>query len=167
MVTDEAAASATLDQVKALLALAGGTAGITSREESYGDGSLLVITVPSDVVALDAPAPEIAITVQGGIFAAGTIDFVKAVVDTESSESLAKDPVYERAIDLAGGDGMSDVFVDITGLRVALEAMIPADERSEYETEIQPFLVPLEAFASVAEAPGETTESRAVLTFTK
>jgi hypothetical protein len=167
IVTDEAAASATLDQVKALLALAGGTAGITSREEPYGDGTLLVITVPSDVVALDAPAPDIAITVQGGIFALGTIDFVKAVVDTETSDSLAKDPVYERAIDLAGGDGMSDVFVDIAGLHVALEAMIPADEMSEYETEIQPFLVPLEAFASVAEAPGETTESRAVLTFTK
>jgi hypothetical protein len=167
IVTDEAAASVTLDQVRALLALAGGTAGITSREEPYGDGTLLVITVPSDVVAFDAPAPEIAITVQGGIFAAGTIDFVKSVVDTETSGSLAKDPVYERAIDLAGGDGMSDVFVDIAGLRVALEAMIPADEKSEYETDIQPFLVPLEAFATVVEAPGETTESRAVLTFTK
>lgn len=166
-VTDEAAAAATLSQLKALLALGGAGMGVESREEAYGDGTLLVITVPSDVVAFDTPAPEIAITVQGGIFAAGTLDFVKAVVDTETSGSLAKDPVYERAIELAGGDGVSDVFVDITGLRLALEAMIPADERSQYETEIQPFLVPLEAFAAVAEAPGETTESRAVLTFTK
>ena len=56
IVTDEAAASAILDQVKALLALAGAGAGITSREEAYGDGTLLVISLPSDVVAFDAPA---------------------------------------------------------------------------------------------------------------
>ena len=167
IVTDEAAASATLDQVKALLALAGAGAGITSREEAYGDGTLLVISLPSDVVALDAPAPEIAATVQRGLLALGTIEFVKAVVDTDAAGSLAKDPVYERAIDLAGGDGMSDAFVDVAGLLVGFEAMLPADERSQYETEIKPFLEPFEAFASVIEVPGATTESRAVITFAK
>jgi hypothetical protein len=166
-VTDETAASATLDQVKALLALAGAGAGITSREEAYGDGTLLVITLPSDVVALDAPAPEIAATVQRGVFALGTVEFVKAVVDTDAAGSLAKDPVYERAMALAGGDGMSDAFVDVAGLLVGVEAMLPADEKSQYETEIKPFLEPFEAFASVIEAPGATTESRAVITFIK
>jgi hypothetical protein len=167
IVTDEAAASATLDQVKALLALAGAGAGITSREEAYGDGTLLVISLPSDVVALDAPAPEIAATVQRGVFVLGTIDFVKAVVDTDAAGSLAKDPVYERAIDLAGGDGMSDAFVDMAGLLVGVEAMLPAESKSQYETEIKPFLEPFEAFASVIEVPGATTESRAVITFAK
>jgi hypothetical protein len=166
-VTDEAAASATLDQVKALLALAGAGAGITSREEAYGDGTLLVISLPSDVVALDAPAPEIAATVQRGVFVLGTIEFVKAVVDTDAAGSLAKNPVYERAMALAGGDGMSDAFVDVAGLLVGVEAMLPADEKSQYETEIKPFLEPFEAFASVIEVPGATTESRAVITFTK
>jgi hypothetical protein len=166
-VTDEAAASAALDQVKALLALAGAGAGITSREEAYGDGTLLVISLPPDVVALDAPAPEIAATVQRGVFVLGTIEFVKAVVDTDAAGSLAKDPVYERAMALAGGDGMSDAFVDVAGLLVGVEAMLPADEKSQYETEIKPFLEPFEAFASVIEAPGATTESRAVITFTK
>jgi hypothetical protein len=68
---------------------------------------------------------------------------------------------------LAGGDGMSDAFVDVAGLLVGVEAMLPADEKSQYETEIKPFLEPFEAFASVIEAPGVTTESRAVITFTK
>ncbi len=166
-VTDEAAASATLDQVKALLALAGAGAGITSREEAYGDGTLLVISLPSDAVAFDAPAPEIAATVQRGVFVLGTIEFVKAVVDTDAAGSLAKDPVYERAMALAGGDGMSDAFVDVAGLMVGVEAMLPADEKSQFETEIKPFLEPFEAFASVIEVPGATTESRAVITFTK
>ena len=88
-------------------------------------------------------------------------------MDTDAAGSLAKDPVYERAIALAGGDGMSDVFVDVAGLLVGVEAMLPADEKSQYETEIKPFLEPFEAFASVVEVPGATTESRAVITFTK
>jgi hypothetical protein len=164
-VSDEAAATGALDQVKALLALAGTGAGITSREEAYGDGTLLVITVPPD--AMGSPVPEIAATVQGGVFVLGTIDFVKAVVDTDAAGSLAKDPVYERAIALAGGDGMSDAFVDIAGILVGVEAMLPPEAKSQYETEIKPFLEPFEAFASVVEVPGATTESRAVITFTK
>ncbi len=62
---------------------------------------------------------------------------------------------------------MSDVFVDIAGLRAAAETMIPAGERAGYETEVKPFLEPFEAFASVAEAPGATSVSRAVILFTK
>ena len=165
VVTDDAAASSTLSQVQALLALAGAGAGIASREEAYGDGTLLVVTLPADAVG--APIPEIAATVQRGVFVLGTIDFVKAVVDTDAAGSLAKDPAYERAINLAGGDGMSDAFVDVAGVLVGVEAMIPAEAKSQYETEIKPFLAPFEAFASVVEVPGATTESRAVITFTK
>lgn len=164
-VTDEAAAGRTLDQIQALLALGGAGTGLSSRQEAYGAGTLLVVTVPADVTG--AAIPEVAATVQGGVFVLGTLDFVKAVVDTTAAESLAKDPVYARAIALAGGDGLSDVFIDIAGIRAGVEALLPADEKARYETEIKPFLVPLEAFASVAEAPGATTVSRAVITFTK
>jgi len=164
-VTDETAAARALDQIKALLAFGGAGAGISSRQEAYGGGMLLVVAVPAE--AAGAPMPEIAATVQGGVFALGTIDFVKAVVDTDAAGSLARDPVYERAIALAGGDGTSDVFVDIAGIRAGVEAMLPGEAKAQYETEMKPFLVPLEAFASVAEAPGATTVTRAVITFTK
>ena len=165
VVTDEAAAGRTLDQLQSLLALGGGAAGVTSREEAYGGGTLLVVTIPSD--AAGAEVPELAVTVQGGVFALGTIDFVKGVVDTTSATSLADDEVYQRAISSAGGDGVADVFVDIAAIRAGVEAMLPAAEKSRYETEIKPFLEPFEAFAAVAKAPGATTESRAVITFTK
>ena len=164
-VTDEAKAGRLLDQLKLLLALGGSQAGVTSRQEAYGDGTLLVVTIPAG--ATGVAIPEIAATVQGGVFALGTIDFVKAVIDTDAAESLARDPVYERAIALAGGDGISDVFIDIAGSRAGIEAMLPAAAKTQYETEVKPFLVPLEAFASVAEAPGATTVSRAVITFTR
>lgn len=168
VVADEAAAGRALDQIQSLLALGGGAAGVTSREEAYGGGTLLVVTIPSEAAGTEIPGiPEIAVTVQGGVFALGTIDFVKDVVDTAGGGSLADDEVYRRAISLAGGDGVGNVFVDIAGILGGVEAMLPADEKAQYETEIKPFLEPFEAFAAVAEAPGETTETHAVITFTK
>src|SRR5512140_1348715 len=44
--TDESAATRTLAQVQAALALGGSGAGITTRTEAYGGGSLLVVTLP-------------------------------------------------------------------------------------------------------------------------
>jgi hypothetical protein len=166
-VTDEAAAGRTIDQIQALLALGGASAGITSSEQAYGDGTLLVVTIPSGTEMFGTEVPEIAVTVQRGVFVLGTLDFVKDVVDTSASSSLATLATYKTAMSVAGGDGVSDVFVDITALRTAVETMMPADEKARYETEIKPFLEPFEAFASVAEAPGATTVSRAVITFTK
>jgi hypothetical protein len=168
-VTDEAAAGRTLDQVQALLALGGAGAGITSTKEAYGDGEILVITIPSQALPSEAAAvvPKIGVTIQRGIFVLGTIDFVKHVVDTTADASLASSDRYKRAIETAGGAGISDVFVDIAGIRSVVETMIPAAEKAKYDTEVKPFLLPFEAFASVAEAPGDTTVSRAVVTFTK
>ncbi len=165
-VADEAKAGRVLDQLKVLVTLGGAGAGLASREEAYGAGKLLVVTIPPGALSL-AAGPDIAVTVQGGVFALGTIDFVKAVVDTNAAGSLAKDPVYERAMALAGGDGVADVFIDLAGIRAGVEAMLPAEAKASYDTEIKPFLVPLEAFASVARASGATSEIRAVITFTK
>jgi hypothetical protein len=160
--TNEASATRTLDQVRTLLALAGAQAGVETREETYGEATLLVITIPSG-----GDVPEIAATVHGGVFAVGTIDFVKAVVDTKAGSSLADAAAYTRAVERAGGDGVADVFVSIAGLRAGIEAMLPADEKARYETEVKPFIEPFEAFVAVIEAPGTTAVARAVITFTK
>ena len=165
IVDDEAAASTFLTQLQTGLALAGASAGISSRTESYGDGTLLVVTIPSEGTGM--AVPEIAATVQKGVFVLGTIDFVKHVVDTAAGSSLASSEAYTSAIALAGGDGVSDVFVDIAGIRSAIEAMLPADQKARYETDVKPFIEPFKAFASVTGAPGATSVGRVVITFTK
>jgi hypothetical protein len=161
--TDQAAASRTLGQVQAALALAGTGAGISTRTESYGGGSLFIVTVPGQASGM--AIPEIAATVQNGVFVLGTLDFVKHVVDTTAATSLSAAPAYTTAISAAGGDGVSDLFVDISGIRAAAEAMMPAAEKTSYETTVQPFLVPFDAFASVTKAPGANRTSRQVLVF--
>ncbi len=161
--TDEAAATRTLTQVQAALALAGTGAGISTRTEAYGGGSLLIVTLPGQGSGM--ALPEIAVTVQKGVFVLGTLDFVKDVVDTSASSSLSTTHSYTTAISAAGGDGVSDVFVDISGIRAAAEALMPAAEKPGYETDVQPFLVPFDAFASVTKAPGANRTSRQVLVF--
>ena len=161
--TDEAAATRTLGQVQAALALAGSGAGISTRTEAYGGGNLLIVTLPAQASGM--AVPEIAATAQKGVFVLGTLDFVKDVVDTSASSSLSTTHAYTTAIAAAGGDGVSDVFVDISGIRAAAEAMIPAAEKTSYETNVQPFLVPFDAFASVTKAPGANRTSRQVIVF--
>ncbi len=161
--TDEAAATRTLTQVQAALALGGAGTGITTRTEAYGGGSLLVLTISGQASGM--AVPEIAATVQKGVFALGTLDFVKHVVDTSAGSSLSTSHAYTTAISAAGGDGVSDVFVDISGMRGAVEAMLPAAQKTRYETDVKPFLEPFDAFASVTKAPGATRTIRQVLVF--
>jgi hypothetical protein len=164
---DEAAAGRALQQIRALLALAaaGAEVSVEVREEPYGEGSLLLIEVRSDLAGEEPPV--FAATVQGGVFAVGTVDFVKGVVDTERDTSLAATEAYRRAISAAGGTGVSEVFIHIAGLAAGIETMIPADEQERFRTEVKPFLEPFEAFAALEGPPGATIESRAVITFTK
>ncbi len=161
--TDEAAATRTLGQVQAALTLGGAGAGIATRTEAYGGGSLLVITISGQASGM--AVPEIAATVQKGVFVLGTLDFVKHVVDTSASSSLSTTPAYTTAMSAAGGDGVSDLFIDITGVRAAVEAMLPAAERTRYEADVKPFLEPFDAFASVTKAPGATRTIHQVLVF--
>jgi hypothetical protein len=161
--TNEAAATRTLGQVQAVLALGGAGAGISTRTEAYGGGSLLIVTLPGQASGMTVP--QIAATVQKGVFVLGTLDFVKHVVDTSASSSLSTTHAYTTAISAAGGDGVSDLFVDISGVRAAVEAMLPAAEKTRYETDVKPFLEPFDAFASVTKVPGATRTIRQVLVF--
>jgi hypothetical protein len=107
--------------------------------------------------------PPLAVSAQGSLFAIGTVDFVKAVLDTPASASLASQAGYQNAINVAGGAGVMDAYVNIAGVREGLEALIPAVDQASYTTDVQPFLEPFDAFAAVEKAPAGTRTSRFVL----
>ena len=160
--TDPAGAKRTLDQLKGALAIGGRSAGITYTEQPYAAGTIGLVTLPSTGgMAL----PPLAATAQGDLFVVGTLDFVKGVLDTAAGAGLAAQPGYSHAIDLAGGSGISDVYVNITGLREGLEGQIPGGSRASYESDVKPFLEPFDAFASVNKAAAATQTSRIVLVF--
>jgi len=136
-------------------------------KDEIGNDHVSITAAGVAFYALLALFPAIAATVQDGVFVIGTLDFVKHLLDTTPDASLAKTPAYERAIAAAGGDGISDMYVDIAGIVSGAETMIPASEKATWETEVKPFLAPFEAFATIAEKPGATAVSRAVITFVK
>jgi hypothetical protein len=160
--TDPAGAARTLNQLKAGLAIGGASSGVTYTEQPYAAGTIGVITVPTTG---GNPLPQLAATAQGDVFAIGTVDFVKGVLDTKASASLSTSSTYMSAIAAAGGAGVGDVFIDIGGLRTALETLLPADQKARYDAEIKPFLEPFSALASVTKAPAGTTTARIALTF--
>jgi hypothetical protein len=159
---DPAGAKRAVDQLKAALTLAGGSAGVAFTEQPYAGGTIGVVTLPATG---GTALPPLAETVQGTLFAVGTLDFVKSVVDTATGNGLAAQAAYSEAINLAGGAGVMDVYVNVTGLREGLEALIPADQQGRYETDVKPFLEPFAAVAAVSRAPAATRTSRMVLVF--
>ena len=165
--TDPAAATRTLDQLRAVLALAGGGAGISVTQQPYAAGTITVVTLPAlpGMGATGVVIPPLAVSAQGSLFAIGTVDFVKAVLDTPASAGLASQAGYQNAINVAGGAGIMDAYVNITGVREGLEALIPAADQASYTTDVQPFLEPFDAFAAVEKAPAGTRTSRFVLVF--
>jgi hypothetical protein len=162
--TDPAAATRTLNQLRAVLALAGGGAGISTTQQPYAAGTITTVTLPG-MGATGVVIPPLAVSAQGSLFAIGTVDFVKAVLDSPASAGLASQAGYQNAINVAGGAGIMDAYVNITGIRQGLEALIPAVDQASYTTDVQPFLEPFDAFATVEKAPAGTRTSRFVLVF--
>ncbi len=160
--TDPAGATRTLNQLKAALALGGASSGITYTEEPYAAGTIDVVTLPATG---GAPLPALAATAQGDVFAIGTVDFVKGVLDTKASASLSTSSTYTSAIAAAGGAGVGDTYIDIGGLRTALETLLPADQKARYDTEIKPFLEPFSALASVSKAAAGTMTAHFAVVF--
>lgn len=95
--------------------------------------------------------------------------FVRRALDLEASDSLAADPRYRDSVaGLGGPENAGTSWLDITGAREALEAaLLPmfaaADPSGTYESEVQPWLLPLDRFVSVTRVDGEQLETHAVL----
>jgi hypothetical protein len=162
--TDEAAAKEKLTQLRNLVALAGGSAGITVTDEPYGDGTITIVDLgdlqqlagaagASGIPSLPTGNVRLALTVQRGLFLLGSDDtFVKAVLDTAAGASLADQPRYRTALERAGTPNAGQVYIDIARVVESVLAFLPADARSTYEAELKPFIDPLAAFASAGVA---------------
>lgn len=158
---DDAAPKRTAEKLGNLLVLAGsqGGQGFSVGTESYRDGTLYTIMVGSGESAV-----TLALTGQRGVLAVGTIDFVKAVVDTTEATSLAGVDRYAAAIKRAGGDGTGEGYLDIAGLRDRIVALLPAEAKTKYEADLAPYLVPFDIAAMVSKAGDGTDTVRTVVT---
>lgn len=160
--TDRAAAERLLTTLRSFVTLAGGSAGITVRDETLGAATVTVVTVEdagallelaegmggTDVPASDAPIDriEIAYTVTDEVVVLGSsASFVTAVIDAQAGESLAENDRFAALVQRAGSEHSGMFWVDVAGARDRIESLMPTTERDEYTREIRPYVEKLDA----------------------
>ena len=183
---DGAAAQKLVTTIRSFIALGGAQQGISSTDETYagttittvdlGDISKLFGAVGGMTGMPAAPAPsgpagetvKISFAATDAVVAVGSsADFVKHVLDAGPGASLADDARFSGLAARAGAQDVSLSYVDITAVRTQLEKSLadaPADQRTQYETTVKPFLVPFDALISSNVRDGALDRSHLIIT---
>jgi hypothetical protein len=160
---DSATATTKEEMITNLITLAGGSSrmGITNSDETYKGTTITLVSVPSG----DSGAPvRFGIAAKGDLIVAGYEDsFVKAVLDTTASSSLASQANYQAVMAAAGSSNYAYGYFDISAVADQIgQAMFP-DDPGYYNLNYKPYLdhVGGAAFASI---DGSTVTLRFVVT---
>lgn len=158
---DRAGGERLLATLRSYAVLGGGQAGlqVQVRDEPYAGTTISVIDFGDwrDIAALAGGATipfegrlELAYAATDEVVVIGLGDsFVKAVLDAKAGASLADDARYKSLIDRVGAQNIGSVYLDITAVREMVESLFrTADPAAfaNYETEIKPYLLPLDAY---------------------
>lgn len=170
--TDRAAAESLATTLGNLLALMGGSSGVTTRQESYAGTTITIADLGGASSAIGGstlPIPvggraEIAWAVTDQVVVIGVGDaFVKSVLDTTAGTSLASNARFSALVDRVG-DHAGLGYLDLTGIREMIEAAVPAAQRGRYDTDVKPYLVPFDALVAATRTGGDVDSGRLIVT---
>jgi hypothetical protein len=171
--TSPADAGRLMTQLKGFVQLGGAEMGLTVTEETYGDATINVVDLSSlgglagSMTDGELPIPsEIkvawSVTDEVVVLSYGT-DFVKAVLDARTGDSLAKTERFSGALAQAGAAHAWLLWVDVAAVREAIEAMAPTEMLGEdYASDVRPYLEAFDSIVSVS-VPGETIDKGTVI----
>lgn len=160
--TDRAAAERLLTTLRSFVAFAGGSAGISIRDETHGPATITILTIENagqllalaqamgstDLPSAVAPAVtvELAWAVTDEVVVLGSSpSFVRTVLDVPGTDSLAENDRFAALVERAGREHSGLLWVDVAAARGLVEGMLSGDERTEYEREIRPYVEALDA----------------------
>jgi hypothetical protein len=151
------------------------TSGITVEEAEMAGATVTTITWtdPNAMPMEDLPVPtglavQVTVTDERAIIGLGET-FVGRVLQIEAANSLAAEPRFADAMAELGPTSNAGVaWLDLAGTREAIEAAIGPmlglpDPDGAYETEIQPWLLPLDRLVTVTVLDGEILVQRSAL----
>jgi hypothetical protein len=130
-------------------------------EDPNADPAMMLPT-PSSVVV------EYAVTDDRALIGIGDL-FVRRALALDEADSLAARPRYADAIaELGGNENAGVAWLDLAGTREAIETAFgpmldEVDPAATYESEIRPWLLPLDRFVSVTRLDGDVMVQRAAL----
>ena len=160
--TDRAAAERLLTTLRSFVTLAGGSAGISIRDETHGSAAITILTIEdasqllelaramgsTDVPSAATPpiTVELAWSVTDDVVVLGSSpSFVRTVLDVPGAESLAENDRFEALVGRAGREHSGLFWVDVAAARGLAEGILPAEDRADYDREIRPYVEALDA----------------------
>jgi hypothetical protein len=165
-VTDEVVARERLGRVVSAIRLAISFGDIplpvTIEEVPHGEATLTVFHL-QEQPGMDVPFNSITYTVTDGQLLLGVDSFVTDALDRDPGNALASQPRFEAALDAAGADNSAVFYVDIGAARGKLEEFMPADQRTQYEADIRPYVAPFSQFIVTSSMDGDDTVTRMLL----
>ena len=165
-VDDQAVATQRVDKLTTVLGLVGafgggsGATGISSEQVQHNGTTITVIhyTPPADPYGDSSVAHgtiDLAIATTNGRLYLGTQTFVTGALDQDAGSSLASSASYQKAISAAPQSNAGVMYLDVGGLRTALETLATGDSKQQYEQNDKPFLTPLDTLSAVSHVDGD------------
>ncbi len=181
--TDPTQANVVFGQLKSFVSLAGGSSGVTVRDEPYGDGTITTIDLgdATQLAGLLGSASggavpslpisgrvELSYTVQRGLAIIGVgPGFVKSILDVKPGAALADQTRYRAVMDRIGSSNVSSAFVDLAGIRKLVEpALANVPGTASYASDVKPYLAPFDIFAAAGVTGDSFNSFNSVLTVT-
>ena len=114
--TDSATATAKKAMITNLVALGGGSLGLTLTDEAYKGTTITKVHIPDDA-GMSLGNQDFTIAAKGNLIVTGYGDaFVKSVIDTTSDTSLAAQSTYKSVMAAAGTSNMGYGYFDISAV---------------------------------------------------
>lgn len=174
-VTNEETAGARLRQLVALIRQGAGSAGggLEIRTEEYAGTEVTTIELGALIGGFGAPPDpdaaeqaQISFAIRDGFLRLGVgKDAARQLLDLDPANSLARAVRFSEALTAAGGPATSGVvYLDMAGIRDAIVAQLPPDDRTRYDAEFAPYLEPLDVLIMAGNADGEVDRGRVHIT---
>ena len=171
---DAAAAERLLTTLRTFLTIAGAGSGLVARDEDHNGTKITVVDFSSmaGVKASDLPPgykAEFAWASNKDVTVLGYgRDFVASVLDAGPSSSLAADSRFKALLHRVGAENITAGFVDVRAIRELIETLVkpevPAADWTRYETDIKPYLQPLDAIVQATRKDGSTDRLSSLVT---
>jgi hypothetical protein len=144
-----------ISQIVGQLRLAGVQEGVPFTVSQSDVNGVTVTTVAIDPVAANLPPnlpiqPQVELATGEGLVLLGIGDFVTQALQRDPAASLATNPRYTTAVAEAGTPNAGLVWLDVASAIALIETFIPEDELAAYQTNVKPFLEPLDSFVASA-----------------
>lgn len=169
--------------LRSFVALGGAQAGLSIRDENHGEDTITILDLgdASSLLGMAGMAGGMDIEPPGGpdarVELAWTVTddlvvvsvgpgFVRRVLDTDAAGSLASDSRFNSLLGRTGAENVGVTYADVAALRELIEDAGRSDPAAfaTYQEEVQPFLLPFDAFMMSSLSDAEEGGVKAVIT---